>query len=175
MKFGRLTINDVFSIGSHTIKRKYLCECDCGNFITSTMGNLTNGQTQSCGCLRREFAKQNGAKSIIDLTGKIFGSLTVISKGPNDTKIANKPKWNCLCKCGNKTLELGDRLRGGYKTECRICSYKRKGNSYRYIAKTPYYIGKQQRRVKINGKSVSIKKLQTEEFEAELKEQLAST
>lgn len=30
------------------------CLCDCGNEITSPMGNLRNGHTQSCGCLSTE-------------------------------------------------------------------------------------------------------------------------
>ncbi len=49
---------------------RWVCQCDCGNtFVTSTP-NLRNGDTQSCGCLRKERAsethKMHGdAKSVL--------------------------------------------------------------------------------------------------------------
>jgi len=30
----------------------WLCQCDCGNLIKAIGGNLTSGNTKSCGCLR---------------------------------------------------------------------------------------------------------------------------
>lgn len=45
--YGKLT-----PIEYDELKQKYLCQCDCGN-ITYVLGyNLTNGNTQSCGCLK---------------------------------------------------------------------------------------------------------------------------
>lgn len=35
-----------------TTKQKYLCQCDCGNTTYVIGSNLTNGNTQSCGCLK---------------------------------------------------------------------------------------------------------------------------
>lgn len=55
-KFGRLSV-----IGfSHRKKYKgstaiyWFCRCDCGNERTVGSGQLLNGKTKSCGCLRRE-------------------------------------------------------------------------------------------------------------------------
>lgn len=53
-RFGRLV---VVSLHSHATKNpfaqtKWLCRCDCGNEVVVRRGNLTTGNTQSCGCLR---------------------------------------------------------------------------------------------------------------------------
>lgn len=53
-KFGRLTVCPEIIYGNKHRMRKYLCKCDCGNYIYSTLGNLTSGNTKSCGCLERE-------------------------------------------------------------------------------------------------------------------------
>lgn len=55
-KYGRLTpiqrVND-------TGQAQYLCQCDCGNTATVYGKNLKSGQTKSCGCLRKENAKNH--------------------------------------------------------------------------------------------------------------------
>lgn len=33
---------------------KWFCKCDCGGTTIAIVGNLNNGNTQSCGCLRRD-------------------------------------------------------------------------------------------------------------------------
>lgn len=45
-RFGKLTVID-------SIETEYkLCQCDCGNQTIVKTYNLTNGNTQSCGCLK---------------------------------------------------------------------------------------------------------------------------
>lgn len=53
--FGRLTVlkRMVNNRWSHSC---WLCRCDCGNEKTILGYNLTNGTTQSCGCLHKERA-----------------------------------------------------------------------------------------------------------------------
>lgn len=41
------------------------CVCDCGNHVTVTLGNLKNGFTCSCGCLRTSVGELN-IKKILD-------------------------------------------------------------------------------------------------------------
>ncbi len=53
--------------------------------------------------------------ALIDLTGKIFSRLTVISRTDNR---GNKTIWLCICECGNKTTVDGDRLRRGGTRSC---------------------------------------------------------
>ena len=44
------------------------CKCDCGNEITASVGNLNNGHTKSCGCLRADRCKTNFTKHGLEST-----------------------------------------------------------------------------------------------------------
>lgn len=46
-RFGRLVVLSA-------VRYAHACVCDCGNTVTVARSNLTNGHTQSCGCLRLE-------------------------------------------------------------------------------------------------------------------------
>lgn len=61
-KFGHLTV--LCDSGQRTPAKKILwkCQCDCGNIINVTTGDLTTGHIQSCGCV-----KSRGQKIIIQL------------------------------------------------------------------------------------------------------------
>jgi hypothetical protein len=40
--------------------------------------------------------------AFVDLTGRVFGRLTVVSRAPNiQGKKRKKTAWNCLCECGS--------------------------------------------------------------------------
>lgn len=55
-KFGRLTVlNEVDSIGS---KRRVRCRCDCGKEHVVTYSQVKNGNTKSCGCAVKEWARR---------------------------------------------------------------------------------------------------------------------
>lgn len=58
-RFGMLTV--VKRVGTDPVSRKALwkCKCDCGNFTTVRSVDLTNGNTKSCGCLGKNYAKRN--------------------------------------------------------------------------------------------------------------------
>lgn len=43
---------------------------------------------------------------LIDLAGKKFGKLTVISRGPDTNRKNKAPRWYCRCDCGNPELKL---------------------------------------------------------------------
>ena len=51
-----------------------------------------------------------------DLTGKRFGRWTVVSRGENDS--GGWPRWNCVCKCGEKRLVPGNSLKNGRSKSC---------------------------------------------------------
>lgn len=51
-----------------------------------------------------------------DLTGRIFGRLTVIDRSYKTT--GSPYFWNCLCKCGNFKEIRSDRLLDGQTTSC---------------------------------------------------------
>ena len=53
---------------------------------------------------------------LIELVGKKFGMLTVLSRAENDRW--NKPMWLCLCDCGNTKVIRGKDLRAGTTKAC---------------------------------------------------------
>lgn len=53
--------------------------------------------------------------SVIDLTGSVFGSLTVLRR---EGHIDRRPAWRCRCECGREVVIRGASLRGGYSTSC---------------------------------------------------------
>lgn len=58
---------------------------------------------------------------LIDLTGKSFGSWTVIQRAKNRN---NSPSsyWLCRCECGVESVRQGGSLKSGDSTGCRKCS-----------------------------------------------------
>lgn len=65
--------------------------------------------------------------SFIDLTGKKFGSLTVL----NRVDASREVKWFCLCDCGKATVSRGYSLRSGKAGSCGCVRIKRLGDRSR--------------------------------------------
>ena len=55
-KFGRLTA--IKCLGSKGHDRRWLCKCDCGKVIETSQYRLIIGKTKSCGCFRKDFARE---------------------------------------------------------------------------------------------------------------------
>lgn len=53
----------------------------------------------------------------IDLTGKTFGQLTVLERGPSTGKKTNA-WWTCQCSCGSVVTVDGNKLRNGRAKSC---------------------------------------------------------
>lgn len=51
-----------------------------------------------------------------NLTGRVFGLLTVIGKAENIRH--RNAFWECRCACGNVIYVSGTNLRRGYTTNC---------------------------------------------------------
>ena len=60
--------------------------------------------------------------SLIDLTGKKFGKLTVLEKAPSRNR---KVYWKCQCDCGNIIETRGDRLKEGRVKSCGCYSIEK--------------------------------------------------
>ncbi|MBN6205042.1 hypothetical protein JYK21_01145 [Ralstonia pickettii] len=109
-RYGRLLIVD----DVHGIKpRRVVAVCDCGTKKEYLLHNLRSGLSKSCGCLQKERA----AKRLNDLTGKVFGKLTVIKRVEN-VEGRNIPRWLCHCKCGNKTVVYANNLISKFTRSC---------------------------------------------------------
>ena len=63
-RFGRLTALERVVPGEYYSNTSALwrCRCDCGTETLVFSNNLRNGETRSCGCLRRETSRENGRR-----------------------------------------------------------------------------------------------------------------
>lgn len=71
------------------------CKCDCGNETIVIGASLRNNLVKSCGCLKKEFNKDQR----IDLTNQHFGKLTALE--PIYLQSTGVAGWKCECECGN--------------------------------------------------------------------------
>ena len=96
-------------------QRRWLCKCDCGGTCVSTTGNLNSGHTTNCGC-----------KKSPDLTGKVFGKLTVLGRSDkrNPRGKRTTPMWECRCECGAITYKATDTLTNPDMSMCNECAGK---------------------------------------------------
>lgn len=121
-RFGRLTVlsraeDYVSPKGRHATR--WLCKCDCGKIKTIHGTSLKQGLSTSCGCIPSREAD--------DLSGNIYGDLTVLSRAKNKIYKNGVPTtmWNCMCKCGNKIVVSGRNLKQGHTKSCG-CKSSRK-------------------------------------------------
>ena len=57
----------------------WYCECSCGNTVNVTATALVTGRKKSCGCLRRENAKEKNRKKLLTRQGHMEKQYTIIS------------------------------------------------------------------------------------------------
>lgn len=65
----------------------------------------------------------------IDLTGRKFGQLTVVSRAKDSISPSGRKRvmWSCTCTCGNNTTVSSDALLGGNQVSCGC--YRKKHTS----------------------------------------------
>lgn len=110
-RFGKLTV--IEQVPSDKCgNRKWRCLCDCGGEHIATTGNLRSGRTTNCGC-----------KKSPDLTGKVFGKLTVLGRSDkrNPRGARTTPMWECRCECGAITYKATDTLTNPEESMCKAC------------------------------------------------------
>lgn len=75
----------------------------------------------------------------IDLTGKVFGSWSVL--GQSERKTGKLLMWDCRCKCGNSVAVLGTNLTRGLTSSCGKCRnvYGLAENDLNSPNSCPYY------------------------------------
>ncbi len=87
------------------------CLCDCGNTCVIQGKLLQNGTTRSCGCLRKEVERP-------DLSGKKFGTYTVIKfvdKNPDGNPAS---RFLCRCECGVEKVLTASHINSGITQSC---------------------------------------------------------
>lgn len=85
----------------------YSCLCDCGKTVILPGHRVSSGGAKSCGCIR--------SNKLLDLTGKIFENLTIISRAPNEN---NEVTFKCLCICGVIKNFKSSSIRNGSIISC---------------------------------------------------------
>lgn len=99
----------------------WYCKCSCGTEKIVNGQLLREGHSKSCGCKTIDYIKEANYKKAHDLTGRIFGRLTVIERDFNYEKNFNtrsQTYWKCKCTCGNISTKGGYDLTAGKIQSC---------------------------------------------------------
>lgn len=115
-RFGRLLVIEKSGYDDWN-EIKWKCKCDCGR-IKDIIGRcLRDGTIRSCGCYKAEKLSKT---KIVDITGRKFGRLTVISL--TDKRRIHEDKsdaiWRCRCDCGKEVDIVGGYMRSGNTKSC---------------------------------------------------------
>jgi hypothetical protein len=122
-KFGRLTVLE--DVGRRNRKVLWRCLCDCGNIIEVTGSNLQSGNTQSCGCYKRERISEI---NYLNRIGQVFGRLTVLEDvGRQHEEVL----WRCLCECGNIVEVSSNHLQSGHTQSCGCLQKERVSEAHK--------------------------------------------
>ena len=94
---GKLTV--LRKAKTHTTMRFWECQCECGNEIVVSQDDLFWHSVTSCGC-------DKAGKDLLDLTGQVFGRLTVLRETDPIKKADGSPmrRWLCRCECGREVV-----------------------------------------------------------------------
>lgn len=130
-KFGRLTV--IKYVGPGKNGAQWECECECGSPKTVGSYALRSGNTQSCGCLHREYLQERKSPDT-DFTGKKIGKITVIELDRVENGVHY---WACKCECGDEIELRGVNLERGLTKSCG-CS-NTVGKRTHGLAGTPIY------------------------------------
>lgn len=122
-RFGKLTV-----IGqTDEIQDRYRvwrCRCDCGGEIPVNTKRLTRGTVKDCGCVPRETARKGCIAE--DLTGRQFGSLTVLHRAEN---LNGRTAWLCSCICGREKTATAKDLKAGNVKSCGCLVHEHRHNT----------------------------------------------
>lgn len=113
LKFGRLTAIEI--VGKSHRSSIWKCKCDCGRYIDVAINRLMNGETNSCGCLQKEFYKNELNKQIkkyqVDGTNIAYLQSKKLSKlnksGVRGVSQKKNGKWLAQITFRRKTYNLG--------------------------------------------------------------------
>lgn len=112
-KFGRWTVIEPDGYRRSSVAWK--CRCECGNTKTVGAPELRNGNSKSCGCLRREVIRERSTKHAPAAIGDKFNYWTVKQLIDGEAAL-------CSCRCGSEKIVELSNLRLNKSKCCRKCS-----------------------------------------------------
>ena len=115
-RFGRLVVlkkGEDYVSPKGEKRARWICQCDCGNVVSVSGGNLKNGGTTQCKVCGIEQVRE---KRIVDLTGQRFGRLVVTKKDTDNHKKGTY--WICHCDCGNVVSVSAGALKSDNTKSC---------------------------------------------------------
>ena len=112
-RYGHLTALKIVEGSSRYVV--WECRCDCGNLVYAESRQLRNGTVVSCGCIKKENRKKRVGRKAEDLTGRVYGRLTVLERVENRNSLV---MWKCRCSCGEITIASSHDLTIGLKKSC---------------------------------------------------------
>ena len=114
-RFGRLIVISRAGSNVHQ-KTMWLCKCDCGNEKILIGCHLTNSNSKSCGCIQKEVMSGIGKNRVLNLVGRKFGRMMVLSRYGNGKRA--RARWLCRCDCGTEKVVNGMDLTSESTTSC---------------------------------------------------------
>lgn len=113
MTFGQWTLLEPSRTQQNTASA-WRCRCSCGKEEDVPESALLDGSSSSCGCKKTAL---RGTRKRLDLTGKVFGDLTVLDR--DDQKHNHGGVWwKTRCTCGAEYTVPGTLLVNGRRTHC---------------------------------------------------------
>ncbi len=131
--FGQVRVNSRAEnkrLNSRTTLVMWNCTClVCGKDFVARGTNLKSGNTTTCGCTNKESVSK---AQLVDLTGKRFGKLIVLSRASDHVLPGgnHKPAWNCKCDCGNNIIATSEHLTSGMTTSCGCYALEYRSKRY---------------------------------------------
>ena len=116
--FDKLTViseNGYYEYPNGERDYKWLCKCECGNYVTVRGNSLKAEGNHNCGCYRKELRVTDD-----EMIDHRFGMLVVVERAEPEyaTDGALISRWKCKCDCGNEIIVKGRELRNGSRQSC---------------------------------------------------------
>lgn len=117
-QFGRLIVLGLGDRDKYG-QQRWKCLCSCGKEVLVNKYRVAANRTKSCGCIGREsfIARSKARTCKQDLTGRVFGRLTVICLR-NEGRLKKTRFWLCRCECGKETVVSKFNLFDGLTKSC---------------------------------------------------------
>lgn len=107
-------INDIEILSINSNNRTYNCKCFCGKEFQAECFDLISGNTQSCGCKRKDTLKQLQENKYNTYIGKHLNNLTIL-----ECYYKNNSFWfKCKCDCGKIFEHQATKIITSYIQSC---------------------------------------------------------